>query len=285
MHRRFPIAFLAALVSLTTLAASPAAAAPPIIPRPLEPVLSDAERRLAVESMSARERASVGAHLADGAPGLAVSYQRHRYRMLPGLDGTLQPVAVPSTRAEDSALVLPAEAVADASYATKPGTDLIISLLVVRTRGTSPFEWMVVPYAEWSGIDGMHPSNSAADSLAVAWAGGAYVYRQSGEGQRVRGWPCNGSDLDLWPSDGSPNTGTAWSFHEWGWWSCPAWWATADIRIRQKTWANRTDNIVFKYFHTYSGREYSISFSRTPSVTMSPTNEQWALVLFGTYAH
>lgn len=287
MVRRLIHTALAATLSFGALvAASPALAAPPVVPMQRESVLTDAERELALASMSRRERGVMGPWLADGAHGLAVSYIRRQYRIDPGPDGGGQPIeSVPAVGEPGSALTLPRPTTASASYTSKPGTDLTISFLVMRTRASSPYEWLVVPYAEWSGLDGMNATNSSADTLAVAWAGDAYLYRQSGSGQRIRGWPCSSGALDIWESDGSPNTGTAWSFHEWGWWSCAAWWASAEIRIRHRHWRNRTDNLVFKYYHTYSGSEYSFSFSRNPGITISPTSQQWALTLFGTYDH
>ncbi|MGH2456832.1 MAG: hypothetical protein ACRDHD_11330, partial [Candidatus Limnocylindria bacterium] len=227
----------------------------------------------------------VVAPLLEEGGGLVVAYTRRAYRVIDMADGGSRPEPVaPDLRVEGSALSLPSEAVA--STATKPGTDLYISFTVVRTRSAPPYEWQVFPYSEWRGTDGMHRGNSSAETMAVAWAGGAWVHSQRGGGEQIKTWPCSRSPIDVWASDGTPNTGTAWSFHEWGyWWGCSAWWAFADIRIRENVWLGRTDNLVYKYYHTYGGLEYSFSFSKSPGVIISPTAEQWALTVFESYRH
>ncbi len=289
MPRRPRLILLALMLATSTthLAAPTVLARSPVIPRPGETVLTDAERRLTLRTMTPAERRVIGPALEDGAEGLAVSYSRRLYRIveLPGGRSRPELAAPVSQAAPESGLSLPARELA--STASKPGTDLYISFTIIRTRSSSPYEWLVLPYAEWRGIDGMNATNSSADTLGVAWAGSAtYLHSQRGDGEQWRGWPCNQSDIDIWPSDGTPGAGTAWSFHEWGyWWGCGAWWAEAEIRLRENAWQAKTDNLVFKYFHTYGGLDYSFGFSKSPGVTITPTNEQWALTLFEIYRH
>lgn len=287
MLRRTHAILVAFVLSIptVTLTAPAIMARTPVIPMPGEVFLTDAERRLALTTMSPRERQVIGPRLEDRT-GLVVGYSRRLYRVVELPDGSSR--AEPLTSAvevEGSALSLPSEELA--STATKPGTDLYISFSIVRTRSQPPYEWQVAPYFEWRGVDGLNHSNSAADTMAVAWAGSAtYLRSQSGSGQQVATWPCNRSPIDLWPSDGTPGAGTAWSFHEWGyWWGCWAWWGWADIRLREDAWQGRTDNLVYKYFHTYGGLTYSFSFSKSPGVSITPTAEQWALTVFETYRH
>jgi hypothetical protein len=286
MLRRLHASLLALAISipLFILGAPVVAARAPVVPMPGETVLSDAERRLARDTMTRREREIVGPLLESG-ESLVVRYTRRLYRIVQLPDGSSRPELVAPDRATPgSALVLPDLEVA--SSATKPGTDLYISFSVVRTRSSSPYEWQVFPYAEWRGWDGIHRSNSSADTLAVAWAGSAYVHSQRGMGTLTDSWLCGKGPIDIWASDGTPNTGTSFSYHETGYmWGCRAWWAAADIRIRQDGWRYRTDNLVYKYYHTYGGLDYSFSFSKSPGVSITPTKEQWALTVFATYRH
>lgn len=287
MLTRIQVVTLAAtLAASALLAAAPAVTARPmVIPMPGELFLTDAERSLVARSMTPNERRVIGPLLEDDGQ-LVVAYSRRQYRVVVGPDGRPRPEPVGSIR-ESPASPLSLPSVAVASSVTKPGTDLYISFSVIRTRSSSPYEWQVAPYFEWRGDDGMNRGNSSADSMAVAWAGNdTYLHRQSGSGQQKPGWPCNASPIDIWPSDGTPNAGTAWSFHEWGyWWGCSAWWGWADIRLRQQGWKARTDNVVYRYYHTYGGLDYSFNFSKTPGITISPTAEQWSLTLFETYRH
>ncbi len=274
------------LATSATMSLAPAVlAGGPVVPMPGELVLTDAERALVMRTMSRNERRLI-APLLDDRSGLVVGYTRRHYRIVVGPDGAPRPEPMfPAGGSPASVLSLPARAFA--SSATKPGTDLYVSLSVIRTRNSSPYEWQVVPYFEWSGLDGMNHGNSSADTMAVAWAGSAtYLHSQRGNGQQTPNWPCNRSPIDIWPSDGTPNVGTAWSFHEWGyWWGCPAWWGMAEIRLRETSWQGRTDNIVYRYYHTYGGLQYSFGFSRSPGITITPTAEQWSITVFGAYRH
>ena len=278
---------LGAIVALTSmvLAAPAAVAAERVAPFPDETLLTQAERRLALEGMAPRERAQIGAAFADGARELVVSYTRKRVRIDVLSDGTeVVREVVPSEAAPGSSLSIPNDGVAGS--ATKE--DLYISLTVSKTRSTKPFEWRVWMYSEWRGKDGMHATNSSADAMAAAWSGGAYVHSQVGSGAYINGTLdlCK-APLDEWPDDGAANTATAWKFHEWrpGFFACPMSWGLIDVRIRTDSLAGRTDNIVYRYFHTFGRLSYDFSFSRTPSIGVTPTEEQWSLALFGTYTH
>lgn len=283
--RRRP-AILASFVLLSAvLPAAPAVlAAPPIPPLVGELALTGAERQHALDTMRPNERAAL--RPAFGQPQadvLVLSYERTLVRIVTTADGKQRPEEVVKAREiPGSSLRVPNEAVA--GYATKD--DLYISLTVTRTRSTRPYEWRVWTYAEWrDGLNGMNPTNSSADSMALAWAGNAFLHSQKASGSRYSHWPCADEELDEWPSDGTANVGTAWSFHEFGRWGCPMHWALADVRIRQDTLVGRTDNLVYRYYHTYGGLDYSLSFSRSPGISISPTKEQWSLALFGTYTH
>jgi hypothetical protein len=288
-RRSTPLAAVLAafvLVSGTLVLAPRALASALPVPLPAEAVLTDVERHHVLATMRPAERRLVGPLFADDAAGLVLSYTRRLYRIVTSPTGAprLQEL-VPVTSAPGSGLRIPTEAVAGS--ATKE--DLYVSFTVVKIRSSAPYEWQVAPYAQWNGPDGMNPTNSSADAFAVAWAGSSmhptYVHRQSGAGQRTSNWPCNSEPLDIWPSDATPNVGTGWSFHEFGMWGCPMRWGWADIRLRTDKMVGRTDNLVMKYFHTFGGLTYDLTFSQTPAVTISPTNEQWSLALFATYRH
>lgn len=285
ISRRRPL-----LVGMSILmgALSPVAAdvigAPAMTPLSGETILTQAERRHAIDTMRPNERVALRAVFdGDGTNGVVLSYTRKLVRIVTMPDG--RQAAQEIVRAREipgSGLRVPNEAVA--GFAIKE--DLYISLTVTRTRSARPYEWRVWAYAEWrDDLTGMIPPNGSADSIALAWAGGAYLHSQTARGDRYSHWPCEDEELDEWPSDGSPNVGTAWSFHEFGRWSCPMHWALAEIRIRQDALIGRTDNLVYKYFHTYSGLEYDFTFSKSPSISISPTREQWSLALFGSYTH
>lgn len=283
--RRQPAILALSILLSAGLPAAPAAlAVRPISPLVDERVLTGAERQHTLDTMRPNERAALGAAFLKGeSEALVLSYERRLVRIVTTPDGRQLPEEVVEPREiPGSSLRVPNEAVA--GFAKKE--DLYVSLTVTRTRSTAPYEWRVWTYAEWrEGLKGMNPTNSSADSLGLAWAGNAYLHSQAARGSRYSHWPCADEELDEWPSDGTPNIGTAWSFHEFGRWGCPMHWALADIRIRQDTLVGRTDNLVYRYYHTYGGLDYSLSFSRSLGISISPTKEQWSLALFGTYTH
>ncbi|MGI8998397.1 MAG: hypothetical protein ACR2GO_01645 [Candidatus Limnocylindria bacterium] len=283
--RRRPVILALSVFLSAAIPAAPAAfAAPPISPLVGEVALTDAERQHALDTMRPNERAEL--HRLFGraeADVLVLSYDRRLVSIVTTPDGKQRPEEVVKAReVPGSSLRVPNESIA--GYATKD--DLYVSLTVTGTRSTRPYEWRVWTYAEWrDGLMGMNPVNSSADSMALAWAGGASLHSQTARGSRYSQWPCADEELDEWPSDGTANVGTAWSFHEFGRWGCPMHWALADIRIRQDRLVGRTDNLVYRYYHTYGGLDYGLSFSRSPGISISPTKEQWSLALFGSYTH
>ena len=283
--RRRPAILSAAVILSTILPAAPSVlAARPIAPLANEVFLTAAERQHALDTMRPNERAALRAAFGRPEPdGLVLSYTRKLIWVARLPDGRQAPEEIVEPREIlGSGLRVPNEAVAGSARKN----DLYVSLTVTRTRSSRPYEWRVWTYAEWrDGLQGMNPTNSSSDSMALAWAGGAFLHSQAASGKRYAHWPCADEALDEWPSDGAPNVGTAWSFHEFGAWGCPMHWALADIRIRQDALVGRTDNLVYKYHHTYGGLTYDLSFSKSPGISISPTQEQWSLALFGTYTH
>lgn len=240
--------------------------------------MGDGERQRTLASMRPDERAALGDVFGGGIGELVVlSYTRRLMMVEAGPGGRQRPIEL---RADGAGKLAPS---ASGSAAKE---DLYASFTVTRTRSSRPYEWRVWAYAEWrGGLRGMGPSNGSADTMAIAWAGGAYLQTQTARGARLSHWPCGDEELDEWPSDGSSNVGTAWSFHEFGAWGCPMRWALVELRIRQDALVGRTDNLVYRYFHTFGGLTYDIGFSRGPGISITPTNEQWSLALFGSYTH
>lgn len=52
-------------------------------------------------------------------------------------------------------------------------------------------------------------------------------------------------------------------------------WLTSTIK--ETRFQNYYTSVVAKYFHTYSGVTYSLSFSTSPGISISPTSSQWSL--------
>ena len=72
---------VAFVLSVTQITASAAAAAERVVPFPNERILTQAERRLALDTMAPAEKAGIGAVFADGARELVVSYSRKKVRV------------------------------------------------------------------------------------------------------------------------------------------------------------------------------------------------------------
>jgi hypothetical protein len=288
---------LGALVSVVTAAlvftAAPTAfASPNVIPMAGETFLTQAERIAAVQTMRPAEFEELGGLFADGTPGLLVAYTRREFNIVTLPDGTRTAEPVGELSDPGSALSLSNTAVAGTGG--KPGTDLYISITMVRTRSSSPYEWQIHAYADWSGHQfpaGLDAFNSSEDSIGVAWAGGLYLYQDTKGGLY---WPCSDGirdGLDIYRSDATPNAGVGYSFHEWNRAVClPHGTAAMDFAntnqyIRETTWKNQTSNSVMKYFHTYGGLSYSLSFSQSPSISISPTSEQWSAAAYTSFSH
>jgi len=237
--------------------------------------------------MSAGEQLAVGAFFADDAPGLLVSYTRREFDVVELADGSRTLVEVGSTvQSPSGALSIPSMATAATGYGSKPGTDLTFSISVIKTRSSSPYEWQVYPYAQWSGYDGMDCCNNYEDSFGVAWNGGLYIHSDAPTG-RYYSWCVGEPYLDIYRSDAAANLGLGYSFHEW--WdpdNCPMYWAGVDIRIRETSWKYTTSNVTMKYFHTWGNYNYSLGFSASgPSVTISPTTSTWSAAAYTSFSH
>lgn len=275
-------AFSALLVGVSdaTLAASP------VVPMPNERFLTTAERAAAVGLMSRDERAAVGHLFTDGAPGLVVGHTRRGFEVTVDEGGTphFTELGV-SADPDESAFSVPNLASADGVVSgSKSGTQLWMSFTVVRTRTTSPYEWQLYSYAQWSGQQGANPFNGSPEILATSWAGGMYMSSQYGNGKQMADWPCNSNNVAGTNSDGTPSAGTAWEFKEWNG-ACLTRYFHTGVYVRQSGWKNKTDNALVKYYHTYSDNQFSVTISASPAISISPTSNQWALLLWNTIRH
>ncbi|MEO7295738.1 MAG: hypothetical protein ABIZ57_06315, partial [Candidatus Limnocylindria bacterium] len=208
-RRRPVILALFVLLSAVLPTAQAALAAPPISPLVGEIALTGAERQHALDTMLPNEKAALRTAFGQAEDDvLVLSYERRLMRIVTTPDGKQRPEEIVQAREiPGSSLRVPNEAVAGSARKD----DLYVSLTVTRTRNTRPHEWRVWTYAEWrDGLKGMNPTNSSADSMALAWAGNAYLHSQTASGSRYSHWPCADEELDEWPSDGTPNVGTAW---------------------------------------------------------------------------
>jgi hypothetical protein len=294
-RRRKGVAVIVAAIStltFTLVLTKPLVAAAPSVPMVGEIFLTPAERRAAIESMTPQERANVGHLFADNASGLLVAYARAEIVIIQTPDGpVLEPVGFSVGNGLGN-LVLPSHATAgNFDTGKKAGTDLFLSMVVSKTRSTSPYEWEIYSYAQWGKLDSYSPAgmdccNDYKDYLGVAWAGGLALYSDSGNGvyQRL----CQGEPaLNVARHKVAANTGIAHSFNEW--WdpdNCNMYWGHTFNRIRETTWRNRLSNATTEYIHTWGGHSYSIGFSATgPNVSISPTTETWSHPLYISFTH
>lgn len=294
-QRHRPLAILIATsttLSLTMIMSQAVLAAPPVVPMAREGFLTPAERVAAVSGMTPQERRSLGQLLAEGAPGLVVGYARREFVVLETPDGgrTVEPVGV-LKESPSGALSVPSHQVAATTSMTKPGTNLFISMAVIRTRSTSPYEWEVYEWAQWGtngsySPAGMDCCNDDRDSFGIAWAGNLALYSDTESGM-YQSWCAGEPALNIYRSDISANKGVGHSFNEW--WdpdNCPMYWAQSDNRIRESTWKNQIANVVMKYFHTWGSYDYKLGFSATgPNVSISPTTSTWSANLYLSFTH
>lgn len=149
---------------------------------------------------------------------------------------------------------------------------LYVSVSVARDYDAPDYRWDITSYFDWSS--GGDCCNSSEDSFGLAWGGSLGMVSDHGWGLYD-----DGSYIDAYRSDASPNVGTGWSFHEWKQSASPYranyGWLTSTIK--ETRFQNYYTSVVAKYFHTYSGVTYSLSFSTSPGISISPTSSQWSL--------
>jgi hypothetical protein len=61
--------------------------------------------------------------------------------------------------------------------------------------------------------------------------------------------------------------------------------AFTSLRIREDRWKNRTSNVVHQYHHTLTSLNYSVTIGPAPSVTISPSTDQWPAAVYTSFSH
>jgi len=261
-----------------------------VVPMPGGLVLSDAQRQQALAQMPPAERDARSREWSRPEV-LPVAYAQAFARVEYAPDGSPILVVVGDYSGDDASpnLRIPRFQTAGTSSENQRA-DLYISIGVVRRRCSHCYEWGINAFADWRGENGLDPFNRAEESFGVAWAGDLYLFRDEYTGYYMPDTTGTRRSLDIDRSDVSPNAGVGWSFHEWRR-TCgmfcfvPVDWANGTAYIREDRWRYRTDNAVMKYFHTYSGLTYALTFSPAPGITISPTTDQWSLAAYVVFTH
>ena len=289
-YRRPLVALLGTVIglSVTLLGAEVAMAANLVVPLPGEKFLTPAERSAVVAAMTPNERRQLGHQFADDAPDLAVAYTQREFQVLKHEDGTLEAIPLPNATSDGAAITLVAtEIAARSSSQIVSGTNLYMSMGVWRTRTKSPHEWKFQAYAEWRGDTGLgNWNNTSLDGIGLAWAGNMALHSHTWSSAYKTDSDCGpGNALrNFRVADASPNAGIAYEFSEWQWGTCEMYWALTYTYVRKNTFSNTLRNAVYKYFHTQTGLTYSFGFSASgPSVSISPTSNQWSAALYVTF--
>lgn len=282
-HRKSRYSLLAVLVAVVTLAgASMANSAQPQRPEPMpgQRFMDQESVDTVLGRMQAKERSTMGRSLEDESI-LPLAYRSGYFEYSVDEDGlpVLKEVEVSS---EDKTASI--DTAAAASYRKY---DLYISIYVGRTSYSPGYEYLVESYFDWrAGKNGMDAGNCGKDHMGVAWGNNQLSAGSRGT-QSGMYWDwllqeTSSYPLNIEKTDQAPNVGASWEFNEWrpvalgcsGWLASE--WGRASLYLRSTTYRNMSTDFVYKYFHTWSGTDYSISFSAVPQVNISPTSEQWS---------
>lgn len=138
-----------------------------------------------------------------------------------------------------------------------------------------PNYWTLQAFFNWTA----RPLNQGGeDSFAVAWGSNALALISDDAWGR---WTNGTYNTTFYRSDVTANVGVGYSFNETSCSSvfCPyADFGYVTAYIHETTFHNLATNVVAKYFHTYANSTYSLSFGTGgPSITITPTTNQWSL--------
>ena len=281
------VAVAAALALAASLSASGVSLAGPGRPAALpgQATMSDAAVAATLSKMGPNERAAIGARMEDTTIrpiGYTSAYfvfaeDGNGNTILKEVDPTLEGLT-----ASTDATLLAAET--DRKY------DLYMSQYVGRTSTTGTYEYLVETYADWkAGNDHMNAPNCGKDLLAVTWGGGDLSQGSRGtQSGKYGNWVTgehNVHNLNIERWDSVPNVGVEYRFNEWrqaaigcsGAWKME--WGRASLYLRKSTYNGKLTTIVSKYFHTYATQNYNLVFGAPPSVTISPAEDFWPLLL------
>jgi hypothetical protein len=164
-----------------------------------------------------------------------------------------------------------------APLATSGITNLSLTISVTFEWRSTCCRWDILNTFDWTGPP--PTSGRGKDQIASAWANGAAL-RTGSAG--AWGYYTDGSLIAFNLQDVTPNVGfnlefteckllCAETYAEWGYEMGTIW---------QTKRQYQATNLVFKYFHTYGGVEYSIAFGIGPSITISPTSKQVSTAVY-----
>lgn len=166
--------------------------------------------------------------------------------------------------------------------ASKEG--LNISVSIAFDREAPPYRWDISAYFDWTKWP---QSVGGEDSIGLAWANGLALNNDYAWGKYTYQ---NQNISPFYRSDGVPNVGTAWSFREWTtvcdiecWTAGYANYGWFYATIKENTLQNKPTNVMFKYFHTYQGIDYAVSFGSSPSISITPVQNVWSVVAFTSF--
>jgi hypothetical protein len=156
-----------------------------------------------------------------------------------------------------------------------------LTLTVSVAYDTDPphYYWDITGSWDWSAPP--DPYNTSEDSIGVAWANGLSLFDDYGYG-----YFNNGSLMGWYPSDGAANVGTGWSAREWKQCCSSTYFANWGYLLATIYWPSKRyqpTDVVLKYFHTKTSLSYSLSFSASPSISITPTTDVWSLVARTTF--
>jgi hypothetical protein len=236
--------------------------------------LTPAEVRAAWASMSAEEQAA-RPEFSD--PRYVVlSYDRSTIQVDPT---TSMPVGSPMTWSAAKS-----GSTAQAVAASTPADQLTLTVSVAYDREATCCRFDVSVYWKWKVYGGA----AGEDSIAAAWANGLAISNDYAYGYYVGG-TSSYYQIPTYRSDAAANTGVGWSFNDWrsdcGVWLtiCNADWGALLVTIKENSFHYNATNVVAKYFHTYQSANYSLGFSPAPSVSISPTSNQWSLATYTSF--
>jgi hypothetical protein len=160
---------------------------------------------------------------------------------------------------------------------------LTLTIAVAWDREAPAYTWAITDYFQWNGWP--PNGNDGKDQLATAWANGLALVSDYAYGHRS-----DGTFNTMAPNDMTPNVGTSWEFNECrpscAFWSDLTSYGYLLASIRESSIHNQYTNVVFKYFHTWQGVNYSIGFSSGgPSISISPSSGQSSSVVYASFVN
>lgn len=158
-------------------------------------------------------------------------------------------------------------------------TNLTLTISVSFNQGEPCCRWSYLGWFDWTGKP---PYNgSGKDQMAVAWANNLSLLSDGAYGVYT-----NGAGVPMNRNGMSSNAGVNWQFDEYNLAYCNSY-ADWGYSTGSMYWPSRRyqpTNVVFQYFHTFQGTQYSVSISGSgPSISISPTSGQESTVVYTSF--